>query len=234
MSEDDVLIRNEFLKDIRDNPDDDVVRLIYADWLEDKCSHNKDDLELASFIRNQISGNKSITTIPKCCLNEKVIVDFIGITKWKFGTVGTTEDGGLSWTLGDNEVVWKRGFVHTIWCSPEVWVNHRVKLVRNHPIQHVRLLGLHPSLGSPEVVKILQGKWRWTIFDSTQYGDTRGTYHLPYMLFTTWVGDLNDVVLTDGLWTLHDNATAAFDWLSDRLISYANEISKSHSDEQRR
>src|SRR5947209_2024989 len=38
-----------FLADIRDNPDDDAVRLVFADWLED---HG--DPERAEFIRLQV------------------------------------------------------------------------------------------------------------------------------------------------------------------------------------
>lgn len=47
-------IKNDLLKDILKNPDDDFLRLIYADWLED----NNIDANRSEFIRIQIELSK--------------------------------------------------------------------------------------------------------------------------------------------------------------------------------
>ncbi len=169
--------REAFIKDILDNPADDTLRLIYADWLEENG-----EPERAEFIRVQIE----LARTPDPCWmlgvciygpdppRAKVgkLVHFCGNTQWflrhhlrtkELELLEAPHKGG-TWTnrvvWADNlfqaavisdDVTWTRGFVSRVRLTCAAWMEHGPALVRAHPIERVELLDKRPhhSDGNP-------------------------------------------------------------------------------------
>ena len=96
--------REALLADILANPDDDLRRLVYADWLEE----NRDP-EQAAFIRAQVAGHT-------------------GKAEFRaWGDRYMTDDPGAGHLIphlnesGGPTVEYRRGFVHTVRCTLSQW-----------------------------------------------------------------------------------------------------------------
>ena len=113
-----------FLKAICENPDDDTVRLVYADWLDENG-----DPERAEFIRLQIAlHGKPKKSDPQQIREEELI-----------------EANGRVW-LGElpelPHIHWpgdfSRGFVKTVCVGAGKWfIEHRIKLFGSAPVRHL-------------------------------------------------------------------------------------------------
>jgi uncharacterized protein (TIGR02996 family) len=104
--------RAAFLRAIRDRPDDDTIRLVFADWLEENGG-----AKAAERIRRQIANGKTFK------IN--------GLGGFPFDPTGPGGDGFL--------VTWRRGFVDEIRCRSEWWILHGDAVTARHPVTRVRL-----------------------------------------------------------------------------------------------
>lgn len=107
------------LRGILDNPDDDTVRKVYADWLEENG-----EVRRAEHIRLQIARVYGEMFTPACLLNAEEEM------RW-FPLVG---NGTVPF--------WYRGFVHRVHLPCDAFMQHAESLFRAHPITSVRLSGV--------------------------------------------------------------------------------------------
>jgi uncharacterized protein (TIGR02996 family) len=156
-----------FLSDICSNPADDGVRLIYADWLDERGLPG--DAERAEFIRGQIAlccfplatGEDIPTDCPDegLCNRLKHQVDdgdyvFL-VPDWT-----ETPEGCWSWyghgpqfavQCGNSPthypftLHWQRGFVEGISLSLVDFEKYAARLFAVHPVQHVTLTDRQPA-----------------------------------------------------------------------------------------
>jgi uncharacterized protein (TIGR02996 family) len=120
-----------FIESIRQNPDDDTVRLAYADWLEE---HEQG--ERAEFIRSQIEdwsiarlakdGNPVGLRNPRA---KKLFTRWLELEK-QFGSVWFSFP-----ELGTP--VFSRGFVEVVVCPSADWIKLGDATLQKHPIRRV-------------------------------------------------------------------------------------------------
>lgn len=131
---------------IRDRPDDDTPRLVYADWLDDN-----DRPERAAFIRAQIEIARPVVgckETPSCLASNR----HREIGRWcpacwpHRGLLRTEDDlyaavgcDGIPVGIGSAQVTWVRGFVEACEVSADAWVRHGDELLAAHPVRRVRL-----------------------------------------------------------------------------------------------
>jgi len=123
----------ELLHAICDDPDDDVVRLVYADWLEE---HQQ--AERAEFIRLQIRLHQMSPNDPEreaLREHESALLDQYG--------KGFLAEFPI-WAR--NEVVFERGFVVELVLNAGHWFEQCATLIRLTPIQRLRLLRVMPPM----------------------------------------------------------------------------------------
>jgi uncharacterized protein (TIGR02996 family) len=115
-----------FRRDILANPDDDAVRLIYADWLDEQC-----DRDRADFIRVQcrLAQLKDIDA-EKIDLEDHA-AELLGIHE------GRWRDEIPAAVRG--KVAFARGFVEKFRTSPGGWRNHIEELLRVAPIRELEV-----------------------------------------------------------------------------------------------
>src|SRR5262245_10663761 len=115
MTEQDALLRVILL-----TPEDDVARLVYADWLEEH-----DEASYAAFIRYQIESGRTGNFV---CGHDS--------TGWFPGTH----------ELGDKaSVTVSRGFVSHIELPATAFLTHARDIFRRHPVTSVRLTDREPA-----------------------------------------------------------------------------------------
>lgn len=165
MTEHDELIRCVCLA-----PDDDLPRLIYADWCDEQG-----ETERAEFIRVQVEKVQVYQGRPK-----GIMSPYVDTHSWKvrFEDLQQRErelldQHGYDWFLdfirdsgipsaavGLDRNVWKlrqvpkglgwcefrRGFVERVTCTATQWLTHGPAIVRQRPIMRVVLSDLEPSL----------------------------------------------------------------------------------------
>ncbi len=138
--------RESFMKAIIDDPDNDQIRLVFADWLEEYGG----EPERAEFIRLQIelaernekpynlsfedaclyhNGNRVANELVHRCSD--ILVEF-GQKWWQ-------EENYLITKLPIWNASWRRGFVSRIDCNMSQWREHGPVIVRNHPVQIARI-----------------------------------------------------------------------------------------------
>lgn len=147
-----------FLADILANPDDDVPRLIYADWLEE---HGWS--ERAEFIRVQCELDRNFvgyTYADRRALEDR---EHACRPLWTRdphtlrGTIGgDADERGWGWHYA-------RGFVEVVECPCQEWLAHGPALVRAHPIRKVRLSDKRPFSGYPT------RRWIWMLMLDHHY-----------------------------------------------------------------
>jgi uncharacterized protein (TIGR02996 family) len=145
--------RDAFLKAIRDSPDDDTPRLVFADWLTENGEESR-----AEFIRVQ-------------CELERVVCSWVAVggpscDRWLAnGQKGRCSkcrgadslraregellrDGNLvlrMWppgiTVGPN-ALFRRGFAEWVRCPGDDWARHGDAVLAEHPVREVVVAGL--------------------------------------------------------------------------------------------
>jgi len=143
-------LRQAFLSEIVAKPEDDVARLVFADWLEDNG-----DADRAEFIRDQIRLEGMPEWDPERFDVEERSLDLLS-AHWEEWTAGLPEGARQS------ELTFRRGFVGEAKMRPEEFLDRGDELVAAVPLQRVTLHGLgtrleelarSPALmGLPEVV----------------------------------------------------------------------------------
>jgi len=115
------------LQAILDEPGDDGLRLIYADWLEDNGRP-----ERAEFIRAGVGGQKHqcVPWTPGTKPANGGHPRDVWPAAWWAAQDGLPGNGGY---------IWKRGFVHTVCCTMQAWLGHGPAIVRAHPVERVEV-----------------------------------------------------------------------------------------------
>jgi uncharacterized protein (TIGR02996 family) len=134
-----------FIAAIKEAPDDDLPRLVAADWLEEKGEENR-----AKFIRVQCSdydGEEFSLVVKSLMPNTQMI--FPSLSGVSPNTAILTHWATLfrDWShAGDGaRLTYRRGFIHSLrireldWCSEEAR-----KIRRRHPLRSVTMLTTAP------------------------------------------------------------------------------------------
>lgn len=141
-----------FIDAIVADPDDDTIRLIAADWLEE---HG--DVDRAAFIRIQVelarleaAGEGKSLEVDRLRAKERVILGPLELG-WKFWAaeacpelVSLTSRGGRDplkgmTVEGAEQLTWHRGFVEGVTCSADEWLRHGEAVRKRNPILDVSL-----------------------------------------------------------------------------------------------
>ncbi len=137
--------REALLQEIIDNPDADLPRLVYADWLEEFGG----ETERAEFIRIQCelmlpknitkAGNPRLRKNRAARKRERELL-LRHCDEWS--------SIGLNFYMAfasnphrpiHNGVFFRRGFIEVVSCVMNDWIEHGPKLVRDHPIKFVKI-----------------------------------------------------------------------------------------------
>lgn len=160
-----VLATDPLLQNILDNPDDDLVRLVYADWLEeqgqgDRAEFIRVQVELANRLAGPagpvsleslwVQGDKKIRDLlwrERQLLNANVFLWLgkmgdlfpIGETVVYSTNPPTRYHGG--WSDGDMDINanFRCGFIEEITCPWKSWRDHARIILACQPVQQVRL-----------------------------------------------------------------------------------------------
>lgn len=220
--------REEFLRQILEDPFDDTVRLAYADWLMERPDY--DDRERGLVVRGQV-----LATIPPSYSDRLVSGDALGWSHYyDRGRYGYDcfadwygEDSpyrvrpearfvstpGADWTPA---VVWRRGFVDEVRLSrADLTAESTRELFASHPVTRVSLCRCRPYRG--------RQKFHWFRSVSLQYGtDPRGSYDRSH-----WVSDVLEFPGTDGLGRRivhYASAASAYAALSWTLVNHGRRV----------
>jgi uncharacterized protein (TIGR02996 family) len=130
-----------FIEDIRENPDDDVPRLIFADWLEDNG-----DPDRADFIRTLIRRAGTLSEDGSALATHAAKLLQANWQRWAGPLGGLLGDGfpNRNWALtgfGLESVrhFMPRGFVEEVEVTAGQFVEVAPRLLRLHPVRHLRL-----------------------------------------------------------------------------------------------
>jgi uncharacterized protein (TIGR02996 family) len=136
---------------IRAAPEDDTVRLVYADWLEEQGG--LEQRQLAEFIRVQIRlARDPLSSRERYTLarRQEELID-AHASRW-IGEALIQEK-----VLTPLQVGFRRGFVEVVRLSLPRWLNHGERILERHPL---RELNLHFSINpDQEVPLLLAGPW---------------------------------------------------------------------------
>lgn len=138
--------RESFMKAIIDDPDNDQIRLVFADWLEEYGG----EPERAEFIRLQIElAERNVKPYNLCwesaiacrivAKDSSNLVHRCSNILVEFGQKWWQEGNYLINQLPIWKASWRRGFVSRIDCNMSQWREHGPAIVRNHPVQVVRI-----------------------------------------------------------------------------------------------
>ena len=135
--------KQAFIAAIRANYDDDLPRMVYADWLQEH-----DEPERAEFIRvqccNGTAADFAITT------GDSYGDDFHEGPRYPlfWGKAPEPESlGSLAARFRDwpilsragEHIRYSRGFIHHISCTAEAWIRHADAILAEHPVRTVNL-----------------------------------------------------------------------------------------------
>lgn len=130
--------RAAFLTAVRDEPDEDTHRLVYADWLDESGQP-----EHAEFVRLQVAGAGK----PGVCWNVTRRGHFmrfesmLGLCPWRNPDVLAAvraDPGYVQTTNSTAAVLWRRGWVEGVLCSG-VSLGGVLPSLRWHPVREARL-----------------------------------------------------------------------------------------------
>lgn len=121
-------IADMLLAAILAEPDDNGLRLIYADWLDD----NGDEAGRAhaTFIREQIRVSNSLSVTR----GGRAFVFYLPDSQ-----VETADPGVIKCPDWAEWVRIRRGFIEGVQCELQAWLDHGADFVRAHPITRVAL-----------------------------------------------------------------------------------------------
>lgn len=230
--------RDAIYADILAHPEDDALRSVYADHLEEHGDANA--LRQADFIRIQLAiyalTRGQFLILPESPRGRHVAkleqmanglfavaaegamqADALLWSLWLPGEIGGHSPCALRWEGGDLTAVayFDRGFVSRIACRQQTWLHCGKALVRNHPIEDVSLSDCRPWLEMDEY-----DNCAWV---RSSHGAPAATCDLSPPLFEMLPGGKRLAVL-EGLCALYANPKDAFADLSRACLLYAREV----------
>lgn len=129
---------------ILDDPDDDVRRLVYADWLEESGTHEADRMR-AEFIRTGV--------MPATCPRASWLGALCRMRNME------PVPGGFK---GEPlfRCIWRGGFVEEVECAAADWLDHAADVLAGHPVRRLRLRDT--SITDMEASEAADG-WAYTV-----------------------------------------------------------------------
>lgn len=225
-------------QDVLAHPDDDGLRLIYADWLEDngqgvRAEFIRVQIELYKFeeathdrVVSHLSLRGAGTPHPNCKCSpcnlrrrEKVLWK----AKDKHGSFLIAPEEVIGSGIGDylfsetpfrldRQMIWRRGFPQTVYCPLQAWMDYGPKIVTIHPIERVEPSDRRPWNNGNH-------KWGWT---NSPQDWPQIPWHLPVPIFNRMQADQPTVVAYGRKWwNSEDRAIQA---ASDALIGHAKNL----------
>ncbi len=186
-------VERGLLDDIIANPEDDMLRLIYADWLEDE-GHRK----RAMFIRATMNGAEFVPTIHSLRRSmtdecRQRILDhlcLIGspIKRWDWQQL----EAGVG---PFRKVVFRRGFISLVRCTQAAWLEHGAAICGMHPVERVEIYDCTPFLGA------IGTYWFWQRIHLPD-ADAHGTTYID--------AEIRDVMVRRcGVWFDHERGVSS-------------------------
>src|SRR5437762_553507 len=116
-----------FIETIREHPEDDGPRLVYADWLEERG-----DCERAEFIRVQIELAKGVRDRKRlrellCRENDWIAKNAVSWPSTRMGITGRT--------------VFRRGVIESLYMTAREFLDNGETILR-HPVMYLSLRGI--------------------------------------------------------------------------------------------
>jgi uncharacterized protein (TIGR02996 family) len=213
--------REAFIRQICERPEDDTVRLVFADWLEE---HGEP--ERAEFIRVQMEaermrGGGCAVVLGAMCDGKKEWCVRCGLFRRALKLHNPHTDSWLprilpgerSWSVSDEpppetshgpRYHWTRGFVSRIELPCDAFMQHAADIFAAHPVTEVRLTDCSPFRNG-------DGFWRWWWFNPDQDERARDADEVPDPLYNRVRG-------------YYASAKIASDALCDAALAMAREL----------
>ncbi len=189
-------MRQAFLQDIIDHPEDDTPRLVFADWLYDNGELERSELirlqcELALYPatwNNDHLFDKRWQALRQRELN--LLLNprydwlsppsgFHGAWGVSFGDdyfyAGFVSDDFPAVTMAVN---FRRGFVEEIHCNCADWLAHGKQVVKEHPLQRVVITDKKPQ---HHIMLAEESFWSWC-YDRGQKYPGNYIYEIPWVI----------------------------------------------------
>jgi uncharacterized protein (TIGR02996 family) len=135
-----------FLKAILADPEDDTVRLIYADWLEEYG-----ELDRAEFIRLQCEAARlppSDRRKEELNTRAQALLTDANWSAWG----GMLRGMAYSWQF-------RRGFIEKVWMGVNDFLEHAERVMKMAPVRHIQFIGAAPispsALVSPWLERLI-------------------------------------------------------------------------------
>lgn len=134
-----VLERAALQRSILENPAEDTVRLVFADWLDE---HGES--ERATYIRSAIRGEPEDELL-RCHGGGWLCpwVDSLGVPTYKTGVDMYVVHGWGGVTTPECHIVlmWQRGFIHRVELTRSGFLRYAASIFAEHPITEVDIVG---------------------------------------------------------------------------------------------
>jgi hypothetical protein len=155
------------------------VRLIYADWLDDRGLPG--DAERAEFVRFQVRLDGPVADFAARLLDP---ADGVW-TQTPLPEVEASVSQQWQWR-------WRRGFVEAISLSLADFEAHAARLFATQPIQYVTLTDKEPTQQGI-VGETYAWLWGWVPFRPNKLSGPQQPYHLPGCLYDALQGYVNNL-----------------------------------------
>jgi uncharacterized protein (TIGR02996 family) len=216
-----------FLKAVIAAPDDDLPRLIYADWLDERGDPRGEfircQIELEQYRPLVVNGETyDVTTTgdaghADALRRRERELQSCPLSQWREWCNPLIDLGaGWTWTM-------RRGFVESVTCTLADWLAHGPAVVRAAPVQAVQMSGRRPVHGRTAGLFYW---YRWPQYDPERY-------HLAPPLFAALRGGSMEFDNTRGYPTeaaaLADLSAACIAWAkaeADRNDAWHSEMAR--------
>ena len=209
-----------FLADIIAHPEDDALRLIYADWLED---HGQP--EWAEFIRVQVEldpdDRDNRRTQERLNYLRQRERELLNETTYRYRRNGHWERSWGCYVWGPPQSLWhlnskawtfRRGFVVEIHAPLQTLLDHLPAVVRRHPVEVVRATDRAPD----SAIQGVNGWWDVSWYEEKFEKDPED---LPSEIFSLLDGFTTDE--DEPGWKFYSTQEAAQAALSSALLTWA-------------
>lgn len=135
----------DFIRAVLANPDDDAIRLIYADWLEER------DIR-SDYVRQQVQSMRVRYASTPWTRHRRRIYSALDAEHY----IAKSELNPPCWD-------WPRTFFEYLRCPAEWWLKHADEVTKYHPIREVHLMGwpigTEDARGTPTVYRYFAAEW---------------------------------------------------------------------------